>query len=716
MATEAPARPSSSALTLLWVALALWTALALAVGLLPPGLDVRLAALATMLALTLLAAGASAALAARRSRGGDRRLWGVLAVAFTVFGFAMLPWLVPGRGGAGTWATPGTTASPLETAFAVGAVLGWGALFGWTVLKVAPVARADDARRWQWLFDALLGLGALFILDWYVLAAFGPLVAATPLERAVGALVIAVALLLVIASSSAAWALRRGPTSRFALVAGSAVLSAGLLLWPWWFQSRSGTGEPFMADLVEVIWLFAAGTIAVAGRYRSQEPPETPWVVSDRQTGPLRVLAVAAASAIVTLVVGVTGWIALGSSLPPDTRRFAMVAGLMLVAGTVARGALSTIDSEGVVAQLRVDPLTGLFNVRHFGERLAEEVAVARQIGEPLSIASVDLDDFAGVNVTCGPAAADRTLSEIGAALRDQQGPDLLVARTGGDEFGLLMVGSDEAAAAQRVHEIIRVIAAAGVPSCRTTASAGVAGLRDGDLEPGDLVERADRALYWAKYRGKDAVATWSPRLMGARFERERPRLAERRALMTLVRSLAAVNDGREPTRHGHSRKVADLAATLARAAGLDEEQVSAVEAAALLHDIGIVCVPDEVLGRPGPLEPQERDLLEQHPEVGARIVSGTELHEVAPWIAAHHERWDGTGYPMGLAGEAIPYEARVIRICDAFDGTTSGRPHHGPRDWRDGVAVISEGMGSDFDPALAERFIGLMVSRGGAS
>jgi diguanylate cyclase (GGDEF)-like protein len=715
METETPAirRPASP---LLWVGLALWTAAGMAVGLLPPSLGVRLGALATMLAVTLLSVGAAGALAARRARGPDRRLWAVIAGVFGAGGLVMLPWLVPGGGGsAETWATPGTT-SLAEAAMAMLTVLVFGAALGWALYRIAPVSRADAGRPWQWLFDILLGLVALFVLAWYGVSAIGPLVGFTPIERSVGALIVAESIPLVLAALAVAWALRAGPDSRRALAVAVALLAASLTLWPWWFESRSGVGEPFTAEVVEVLWLLAVGTIAIAGYYRSREPSRTPWVVTDRLPGRWRALSVALLPTALAVVVAFVGALALDPALPADERRLAMVVGLLLVAATIARGALSAIDREDMLSLIRSDPLTGLFNARYFSERLAEEMAAARADGRPMSIVSVDLDDFAGVNAACGPAAADDVLAGIGRALRGEQSSELLIARTGGDGFGMIMLGATESEAAENAAAILRLVAATGVPACRTTGSAGVAELSDADIEPGDLVERADRALYWAKYRGKDAVAVWNPRLMGRRFDEVRPQLAERRARMALVRSLAAVNDSRVPTRAGHSRSVADLAGMLAREIGLDEERVATLEAAALLHDIGIVCVPDEVLDRPGPLSPEERDLLEEHPGVGERIVSGTELAHVGPWIAAHHERWDGTGYPRALFGEGIPLEARIIAVCDAFDGATSGRPHHGPRDWRAGVRVVSEGMGGAYDPALAERFIALMVARGASA
>ncbi len=703
---------------LAWVSVVLWSTAALGFGLMPASESTRLTGLGVMLALTLLASSAMAFFAHRRSAGEDRFTWAVVAVAFAVLGISVLPWFIPGPAGGPhpTWAAPGAAITTAETLAELLLALGWGGLFAWLLSRVTPISRTLAAQRWQLLFDASLAAVSLWVIAWIVLAYAGPMVHYGPGARSVAALLASIGTLVAIVAGWGVWALRNGPASRRWLCLGIGAIAVGMLLWPWWFDSRSGVGEAFAAEIVEAWWVFAGGVVALAGFYRTFERPESPWSANERMLGPGRVLFVAAGPMFAAVAVALAGWASLAGDLPLSVQRFSMLAGLALAAGTVTRGAASALDREDVAARLLVDPLTGLFNVRWFHERSREEVRAARAAGRPLAVVSLDLDDFAGVNVTCGHRHADEALRRIGGVLAAEQGPDMLAARTGGDEFSLLMPGCGQGEAFVRTVELLELIRLAGEAACRTTASAGVAELIPGDDDAEALLERADRALYWVKYRGKDAVASWSAEVMGERFDVERAQLAEQRSLMTLVRSLASVNDARQPTRRDHSRNVADLATRLARALGLDEATVGRIETAALLHDIGMVCVPDDVLDRPGPLIPQELAIVEQHPLVGAGIVSGTELSSLAPWIVAHHERWDGTGYPSGLVGDATPLEARILGVCDTYDGVTSARPHHAARDWRAGVQVVSKGMGTQFDPVVAERFVALMVGEGSGS
>jgi HD-GYP domain-containing protein (c-di-GMP phosphodiesterase class II) len=150
----------------------------------------------------------------------------------------------------------------------------------------------------------------------------------------------------------------------------------------------------------------------------------------------------------------------------------------------------------------------------------------------------------------------------------------------------------------------------------------------------------------------------------------------------------------------------------LAEHLGFDRKRVEMLETAAVLHDIGKIGVSDHVLRKRGSLTPAERREVNNHAALGERILAGTSLHEVLPWILSHHERWDGTGYPTGLTGEEIPYEARILAVCDAFDAMTSDRPYRSALSCAAALQEIDLNMGTQFDPVIAEVFI-RMVGRG---
>jgi HD-GYP domain-containing protein (c-di-GMP phosphodiesterase class II) len=127
---------------------------------------------------------------------------------------------------------------------------------------------------------------------------------------------------------------------------------------------------------------------------------------------------------------------------------------------------------------------------------------------------------------------------------------------------------------------------------------------------------------------------------------------------------------------------------------------------AGLLHDVGKIGVPDDILRKSGPLDPDERATVRAHPELGERILTSTAMDSVLPWIRHHHERWDGEGYPDGLRAVAIPLEARILTVCDAWDAMTSDRPYRAALTRQEAAAELVANMGTQFDPAVVEVFL----------
>jgi putative nucleotidyltransferase with HDIG domain len=156
-----------------------------------------------------------------------------------------------------------------------------------------------------------------------------------------------------------------------------------------------------------------------------------------------------------------------------------------------------------------------------------------------------------------------------------------------------------------------------------------------------------------------------------------------------------------------HSESVAELAVQVAYSLGLDERRVEQVRTAAVLHDIGKVGIPDDVLHKPGKLSAREWDTMREHPVIGERIVRTIPgLGPVARIVRHEHERWDGDGYPDGLAGEAIPIGSRIILACDAYHAMTSDRPYRRALSHGDAVRELTRGAGNQFDPAVTKVLI----------
>lgn len=178
------------------------------------------------------------------------------------------------------------------------------------------------------------------------------------------------------------------------------------------------------------------------------------------------------------------------------------------------------------------------------------------------------------------------------------------------------------------------------------------------------------------------------------------------RAYVECVGSLASALDARDPYTAGHSKRVSEFSCVVGEALGLDQRDLHELRVGALLHDIGKIGLLDSVLQKPGPLTPEEFQLIRQHPAIGRRILEG--VHGFAPYLSTvelHHENWNGTGYPHGLQGEATPLAARIVHVADAYDAMTSDRPYRRGMSSAAAVAVLKQNAGAQFDPAIVAVF-----------
>jgi len=186
-----------------------------------------------------------------------------------------------------------------------------------------------------------------------------------------------------------------------------------------------------------------------------------------------------------------------------------------------------------------------------------------------------------------------------------------------------------------------------------------------------------------------------------------------KKAHLDSVKVLAEAIDAKDPYTRGHSDRVRRMSLKIAISLGFTEDKLESLEYGALLHDIGKIGIKDEVLQKPGILNPGEYQYIQEHPLIGVKIVEGIEFfRDKIPMIRNHHERFDGKGYPDGLAGEAIPLEARIITVPDAFDAMTSVRPHSQNKPLRDVLTELAGGKGTQFDPKILEIFLREKIHR----
>ena len=351
------------------------------------------------------------------------------------------------------------------------------------------------------------------------------------------------------------------------------------------------------------------------------------------------------------------------------------------------------------------DPLTGLANHRAFQERLTAMAGDARGRGQGLALAYLDIDGFKTVNETRGHLVGDRVLEVVAGCLEDVIGDAGTAARIGGDEFAVLLPGMTDREAALLI-ELLRTAVASdtGAIDAPVTISAGICTL-DSAHDAEILRSLADGALYWAKNHGKNRSCVYSPTVVRIYTPDELAESAERHARLKAAEGLIRVVDAKDTYAGAHSQSVSRLVEGIARAMGLDEETVEQVRLAGLLHDLGKIAIPDRILQKPGKLDPDELRIMREHADLGYRLLEGLGVSPVDRWIRHHHEWWDGSGYPLGLAGEDIPLGSRIILVADAFDAMVSERSYGEVLSEAEALAELRRCAGTQFDPAVVVAF-----------
>jgi len=360
----------------------------------------------------------------------------------------------------------------------------------------------------------------------------------------------------------------------------------------------------------------------------------------------------------------------------------------------------------------RIDELTGLFNRRHFDESVRVEIDRHARYRSMLSLIFLDLDYFKAYNDTQGHTAGDRVLELIGPLVSGALRNTDLAFRYGGDEFAIILPQSatnDALVVAERVRN--RIATEMNKSEIKISASLGLASWPTDGVTADELVNAADRALYSAKDAGGNRTCIAS-KLLPSLGMPATTRTTTEKEVLSIIHNLAATIEARDPYTYGHSRKVSTYAVSLAEAVGLSTDKVATISTAALLHDIGKIGVPDEVLSRVDKLEPEAWELIRTHPKLSTTIVGHVvSLVSCLPAILHHHERWDGAGYPAGLKGNEIPVEARILAIADAFDAMTSARPYRGKLSYKKVLQELKRCAGSQFDPRLVDAFLPIAVS-----
>ena len=373
-----------------------------------------------------------------------------------------------------------------------------------------------------------------------------------------------------------------------------------------------------------------------------------------------------------------------------------------------ARTRIAELEAQLGRVSGRDSLISSLMTLPAFRAQLELDVERAQRYGRPLTVAILDIDRFRYLNMKRGYATGDKVLSAVGEVLAGRTRALDLTCRAGADEFVMLLSETPLGEAQIVLERILVALEEVEAGDHRgVSASVGIAGLRHGQSAD-SLLGQAAMALEVARVEGGGRIQ------LADGTEGEPGQVASTiGSNVEVVAALAQALEERDQYTGEHSESVVDLTERVAQAMGLDEDQVKDVRTAALLHDIGKVGIPDEILHKNGPLDEREWEIMRQHPVIGERIMRAIPgMGSIARVVRHEHERWDGGGYPDGLVGDAIPLPSRIILACDAYHAMVSDRPYREAMPHHDAMAELTANAGSQFDPEVVQALVGYLVGR----
>jgi len=336
------------------------------------------------------------------------------------------------------------------------------------------------------------------------------------------------------------------------------------------------------------------------------------------------------------------------------------------------------------------DSLTGLYNRNFFQEEMNR---LQNDRHQSMGLLICDLDGMKFVNDTLGHTKGDEMLKRVAGILREHFRAGDIIARIGGDEFAVIVpdVEHDEVERmVQRLRESTKENNRLD-PEVPVSLSIGYSVNRESPADMDALFREADNRMYQDKVSREHSVRS------------------------VIVEAFMRALENRDFINEGHGERLQEIMEALARSMGLSEEYIASLRQLARYHDVGKLVVPYRILFKPGPLNSLERREMQQHSEVGGRIAQSVpEIADISDWILKHHERWDGSGYPMGLAGDDIPLACRILALAETYDALINDRPSGGAVSREEALEHIRVHAGTQFDPVLTEKFIALVEGRGG--
>ena len=387
---------------------------------------------------------------------------------------------------------------------------------------------------------------------------------------------------------------------------------------------------------------------------------------------------------------------------------------------------LASVDSIGSIAvknsklyekvyyEARTDELTGLLNRKYFYVTIQDEYE--KHKNHSLALVILNIDDFKLYNQLYGNKEGDIVLQRVAQIIRATVGSNGYVARYGGKEFAVILPMYDILAAktlAENIRKQILSMNKRGKDYTLKvlTVSGGICAIPHSASTVKQLIDNADMAVYHAKRKGKNLILAYSveKKELGRQVEfvEEESKADIYAEYAPTIYALTAAIDAKDHYTFNHSKRVAYYATKLAYAYGMDDDYVRIIKEAALLHDIGKIGIPEQILNKAGKLSDEEYEAMKSHVENSIGIIKHLpSLDYVIPAVIGHHERYDGRGYPRRISKEDIPISARMLCIADSFDAMTSLRAYKGPVPVEDALQKLESGAGRQFDPVLVPIFI----------
>ena len=399
---------------------------------------------------------------------------------------------------------------------------------------------------------------------------------------------------------------------------------------------------------------------------------------------------------------------------------------------------------EKVSENTNIDALTMLSNHRGFQEVLSNELAQAEARGSNLSVIMMDINNISKINRELGHAKGDEVIKLVAEKVRQNIRSSDTAGRYGGDEISIILPDTDTDEAKYIAEYLTYSLSCCFVDDVGPVKVAvGVTTFPENTRDQEKLLIMAEQAMYISQSKGyKDGMSAivsssdfnfWDDMALnsfaevltkrhsqlGINFEEElvhkfnNEQIVSQNHLMEMVTSLASAIDAKDTYTKGHSTSVSRYSEALARAINLPEKEVERITLGALLHDVGKIGIPENVLRKPTHLSEEEWEVMKQHPVIGAEkvLMPNEALRDLIPIVKYHHEHWDGTGYPEKLKGEEIPFSARIVSIADAFHALISDRPYRKGLSVQKACEILKMGSGIQWDAALVRQFIQIAPS-----